>query len=170
MRTTPKSIVTFAILAIGTMLVTACGSNSTATSSSGSASSTSSTVHAQQIAGVGSVLVDSKGFTLYVLSGESATSIKCTGSCATNWPPLTVPSGAQPTAGSGVSGKLSTVQRPDGSLQVTYNGMPLYTFVGDSGPGQATGQGVANFSIATATATGGGAGGSGSSGGYGSGY
>jgi predicted lipoprotein with Yx(FWY)xxD motif len=168
MRTTPRSMVTFASLAMGTMLFMACGSNSTATSSSGSASTTSSTVHAQQIAGVGSVLVDSKGFTLYVLGGETAASIKCTGSCATNWPPLTIPSGARPTAGSGVSGKLGTVQRPDGSLQVTYNGMPLYTFVGDSGPGQATGQGVANFSIASAT--GGAAGASGSSGGYGSGY
>jgi predicted lipoprotein with Yx(FWY)xxD motif len=168
MRATPRSIVTFTALAIAAGLFTACGSNSTTTSSSGSGSSAAPTVHAQQVADMGSVLVDSKGFTLYVLGGETATSIKCTGSCAANWPPLTIPSGAQPRAGSGVSGMLGTVQRPDGSLQVTYNGMPLYTFVGDSGPGQATGQGVANFSIATAT--GGSTGGSGSSGGYGSGY
>jgi len=69
-------------------------------------------------------------------SGTSA----CTGNCITNWPALTVPEGATPTAGSGVTGTLATIKRPDdGTLQVTYNGLPLYFFINDKAPGDSNG-------------------------------
>ena len=71
-----------------------------------------------------------------VRAGTSTTS-KCTGSCATYWPPVTGPV----TAGSGVTGTLGTITRPDGTTQATYDGHPLYTYVGDTGPGQAKGNG-----------------------------
>jgi predicted lipoprotein with Yx(FWY)xxD motif len=87
----------------------------------------------------GVILTDSSGKPLYTLSGT------CTGSCASAWPALTVPASTKPT-GTGVTGTLSAVKQTDGSFQVTYNGSPLYTFVQDSS-GQATGQGVAGFSV-----------------------
>ncbi len=80
----------------------------------------------------------------------------CTGSCASAWPPLLLPSGAtSATAGSGVeANKLGTITRPDGGTQVTYNGMPLYLFTSDKSPGQATGQDVEGFNVVTATGMG----------------
>jgi predicted lipoprotein with Yx(FWY)xxD motif len=66
-------------------------------------------------------------------SGKS----NCTGGCATTWPPLTVT--GTPTAGTGVTGKLATITRDDGSTQVTYNGLPLYFFSGDTAPGDGKG-------------------------------
>jgi predicted lipoprotein with Yx(FWY)xxD motif len=153
-----RSTMWVAGLAIGAVLLSACASKTAATTksgggstSSGSTSSGTPTVRAQNVANMGMVLVDSRGFTLYYMKGESASSIQCTGSCASAWPPLLIASGTQPTAGPGVSGNLGTVKRPDSGTQVTFDGMPLYTFQGDSGPGQATGQGVSNFFVATAT-------------------
>jgi predicted lipoprotein with Yx(FWY)xxD motif len=89
--------------------------------------------------------------TLYTLGTESSGTIKCTGACAQSWPPVLLTGGATAaTAGSGVdASKLGTIDRPDGGTQVTYNGMPLYLWVGDTAPGQATGQGVAGFSVAS---------------------
>lgn len=100
------------------------------------------TVAAAKVGTLGTVLVDSRGFTLYHLEGETATKITCTGSCEQAWPPLEA--SGEPTAGDGASGELGTAERPDGSMQVTYDGLPLYTFTGDTAPGQANGQGVQN--------------------------
>ncbi len=95
------------------------------------------------VSGVGTVLVDTKGFTLYHLKTETNGKIVCSGSCTSVWPPLLLPAGVtSATAGSGVSGKLGTILRPDGGTQVTYKGMPLYTYSGDQSPGQANGQGI----------------------------
>ena len=63
----------------------------------------------------------------------------CTGGCATTWPPLTVSSGTTPTAGAGASGVLKTITRDDGSTQVTYNGMPLHFYKGDTASGDMNG-------------------------------
>jgi predicted lipoprotein with Yx(FWY)xxD motif len=94
------------------------------------------------------ILVGPTGMALYTHAGDSATSSTCTGGCLTAWPALTV-SGATPTAGSGVTGTLATLTRSDnGATQVTYNGKPLYYFASDSTPGQASGDGVAGFSVA----------------------
>jgi predicted lipoprotein with Yx(FWY)xxD motif len=166
MNVSRKHILALPLLVAGSVLLAACGSNSTTNTSSGSGSAASPTLRAQNVGNLGMVLVDPSGMTLYVLKGETAAHIMCTGSCAAQWPPLTIASGVQPTVGSGVTGQVGTVKRPDGTLQVTYDGMPLYTFVGDSGAGQASGQGVANFFAATAASSSGSGSQSGSGGYY----
>ena len=84
------------------------------------------------------VVTDSTGMTLYWFVPDTSSASKCTGSCATYWPPVTGPV----TAGSGVTGMLGTITRPDGTTQATYDGHPLYTYAGDSAPGQAKGNGL----------------------------
>jgi predicted lipoprotein with Yx(FWY)xxD motif len=84
------------------------------------------------------VLTDSKGFTLYWFAPDTATRSACTGTCAAYWPPLL----GSPSAGPGVSGRLGTIRRPDGSVQATFDGHPLYTYVGDTAPGLASGNGL----------------------------
>ena len=103
------------------------------------------------IAGIGLVLDNSKGFTLYHLTTDSSSKTSCTGGCAQVWPPLLSTNGKVP-ASPGVMGSFSLLKRPDGGLQVTYNGMPLYRYVGDSGPGQAHGQGIGNVWFAVKVA------------------
>jgi predicted lipoprotein with Yx(FWY)xxD motif len=93
---------------------------------------------------LGTILVDGDGRTLYLWEADTGTSSTCDGACASAWPPLTTD--GQPIAESGVSAsKLGTTQRSDGTTEVTYNGHPLYTFAGDSAPGQTTGQGSDGF-------------------------
>jgi predicted lipoprotein with Yx(FWY)xxD motif len=150
------------------LVMSACA-KSTTPSSGGSSGPTSQggsvTIGTSSAPGVGTVLVDAKGFTLYDLASEAGGTIMCTGACASNWPPLLLPAGVMSaTAGSGVSAsKLGTITRPDGGTQVTYSGMPLYLFVGDQSPGQANGQGVAGFHVVTPS----GSSSSGGGGGYG---
>ena len=81
------------------------------------------------------VLTNTNGLTLYWFAPDTPATSKCTGSCTAYWPPIT----GNPQAGPGVTGKLGTIKRPGGDLQATYDGHPLYTYVGDSGPGQANG-------------------------------
>ena len=84
------------------------------------------------------MVTNAKGFTLYSFAPDTATASKCTGACAQIWPPVSGPA----TAGSGVTGKLGTITRSDGSTQATYDGHPLYTYVADTAPGQAKGNGL----------------------------
>lgn len=110
----------------------------------GQGSSSGATVQAAHSAKYGSHLVNSGGMSLYVSSADSKDTSTCTGKCAQAWVPLTV-KGA-PTAGSGVAkGLLGTIQRSGGSQQVTYGGLPLYTFVKDHKPGDTNGEGVKAF-------------------------
>jgi predicted lipoprotein with Yx(FWY)xxD motif len=81
------------------------------------------------------VLANADGLTLYWFVPDTTTSSKCFGSCAIYWPPVS----GSPAAGPGVTGKLGTIKRPGGGLQATYDGHPLYTYIGDRGPGQANG-------------------------------
>jgi predicted lipoprotein with Yx(FWY)xxD motif len=81
------------------------------------------------------VLTSSRGLTLYWFAPDTATSSACSGSCAAYWPPVQGPV----TAGAGAVGKLGTIRRAGGSLQATYNGHPLYTYIADTAPGQARG-------------------------------
>jgi predicted lipoprotein with Yx(FWY)xxD motif len=133
---------------LGLALLSGCGSSSS-NSSSSSSTKTSSQQNASSGSGVvvktasipsagGSVLVNASGLTLYRLSGEVNGKFICTSSaCEGVWHPLSS-SGATPT---GVE-SLATVKRPDGQQQVTYKGMPLYTFAQDTKPGDAKGQGI----------------------------
>ena len=93
---------------------------------------------------VGAVLVNSAGMTLYRYSPDGTGKPMCTGACATIWPALTVPAGTvHVTGGSGLTAAdLGTTTRSDGTLQVTYKGMPLYTYSNDTKAGDAAGQGV----------------------------
>ena len=101
------------------------------------------TVMAKAVGSAGTVLVaGTNGMTVYTFSKDTKDSgtSACTGGCITKWPALTVAAGASPTMGDGVTGKVGTITRTDdGTLQVTYNGLPLYFFSGDSAPGDANG-------------------------------
>ena len=136
----------------------ACSSSSSGTASStpatvptsapASASATAATISLKSVPGVGNVLVNGQGHTLYLLTSEKGGKITCTtaNGCTQVWPETVVASGATATAGSGVqSSLLSTVKDASGQLEVTYNHWPLYTFSGDSGPGMAHGQGLTSF-------------------------
>src|SRR6476659_512881 len=122
-------------------VIAACSSPSSPSSggaaSSAPAAAGSSALKTAKIGGA-TVVTNAKGFTLYWFVPDTATTSKCNGSCATFWPPVKGPA----TAGAGVTGKLATIKRADGSAQATYNGHPLYTYVGDHAPGQATGNGL----------------------------
>jgi predicted lipoprotein with Yx(FWY)xxD motif len=83
------------------------------------------------------VLTSAQGFTLYWFAPDTPARSACYGTCAGYWPPVTVT--GTPSAGPGVTGRLGTIKRSDGTTQVTYNGHPLYTYVGDTAPGQAFG-------------------------------
>ncbi len=105
------------------------------------ASSGAAKVGTQPIPGIGAVLVNGKGLTLYHLTTDTSTKTTCTGGCAQVWPPLLATNGNPPPS-PGALGTFGTIKRPDGGLQVKFNGMPLYTYAGDSHPGQASGQGI----------------------------
>lgn len=153
-----------AAVASASILLAACGSSnktstppvtgaaapaaagSAATTGGSTASNASVTVSAATVPGVGTVLVNGNGRTLYILASEKGGKVTCTaaGGCTTVWPPAVVPSGmSQGIAGRGVQASLlGTVKAPDGSVRLTYGGWPLYTFTADTGSGTAKGQGV----------------------------
>ncbi len=91
---------------------------------------------------LGMILTDSKGMTLYLFTVDQPNTSTCYNQCATNWPPLLLHQGENLTAASGISAKLGTTQRKDGSTQVTVNGMPVYYFFKDAKAGDVNGQGV----------------------------
>jgi predicted lipoprotein with Yx(FWY)xxD motif len=131
-------------------LLAACGSgNGTAAAAGGTGSgqqkdASGITVSSRTVAGVGAVLTNQSGMTLYTPQQEAGGVIKCTASCLSFWFPVTVGKGAAPHAASTITGTLGTIQRPDGGgSQLTYDGKPLYTFRLDTGPGQVHGN---NFS------------------------
>jgi predicted lipoprotein with Yx(FWY)xxD motif len=123
------------------LLATACGGGSSASAAqTPTAPNPAKTVSVVKVDGVGSVLVDSEAMALYSPAQEANGTIACTGSCTSIWVPLTLPMGqSAPTGTAGLGSKLGTVQRPDGSTQVTFDGKPLYTFAEDSGPGVVSG-------------------------------
>lgn len=136
------------------ILVAACSAGSTpspsaaasaAASPAASASAAPSgavVLQAAQGATLGAYLTGANGMTLYVFKKDAGGKSACSGTCATTWPPLTVPAGASATAGTGVTGTLGTITRDDGSTQVTYDGAPLYYYSGDQKAGDTTGQGL----------------------------
>ena len=146
-RSKPIRFLAGAALPVVALAVAGCGggsdnggSASAATAPPKTSSGQAATVGTAQVGGLGTVLVDSQGRTLYLFGADSGTKSACSGACATAWPPLR--DSGKPTAGSGLNvSLLGTAPRSDGNSQVTYNGHPLYTFVMDQKPGDATGQG-----------------------------
>ena len=131
-------------------LLAACGSSSSSSTTSSAASiqpateASSSSSNAAVVKtssnSLGTILVDSQGMTLYHLSGEVNGKFICTSSaCVGVWHPLIAPSSGTP---SGEGASLGTVKRPEGKMQVTYKGTPLYTFAQDKQAGEANGQGI----------------------------
>ena len=88
----------------------------------------------RDVSGV-NLLTNASGLTLYWFAPDTSTKSVCYGSCAAYWPPVT----GTPSAGPGVTGQLGTITRTDGKTQATYDGHPLYTYIGDNAPGQASG-------------------------------
>jgi predicted lipoprotein with Yx(FWY)xxD motif len=101
---------------------------------------------------LGTILVNSQGMTLYHLSGEVNGKFICTSTaCLGVWHPLIASSSGTP---SGTVGSLGTVKRPEGTIQVTYKGTPLYTFTGDKQAGETKGQGIKDVGVWSAVTTG----------------
>jgi predicted lipoprotein with Yx(FWY)xxD motif len=145
-------------LALGTAVtVAACGSSSSGTAAgspsssapAGGSSAASATISAKSVPGVGTVLVNGQGQTLYMLTSEKGGKNTCTqaNGCTQAWPETLLAKGATTAkAGGGAqSSLLGTVKDASGNLEVTYNHWRLYTFSGDSGPGAAKGQGLTSF-------------------------
>jgi predicted lipoprotein with Yx(FWY)xxD motif len=132
-----QAAVSMVIPAVGAVSVAALTLLGVAVANAGgppAAASTGVTLKTVKISGV-TLLTNAHRLTLYWFAPDTPATSKCTGSCTAYWPPVT----GRPEAGPGVTGRLGTIRRPGGSLQATYDGHPLYTYVGDSGPGQANG-------------------------------
>ena len=114
----------------------ASGSSSTPTSTSSPAAVTAGSLKTATIGGA-TVLTSAKGFTLYSFAPDTPTKSNCNGTCAQNWPPV-----LGPVTAAGVTGTFGTIKRSDGSAQATFDGHPLYTFAGDTAPGQNKGNGL----------------------------
>jgi predicted lipoprotein with Yx(FWY)xxD motif len=128
-----------ALVALGLMggaLAGAAGSGAPSGAQAGKAAA-GEELRTTTIGGV-TVLTNASGRTLYWFAPDTPTRSVCYGSCAAYWPPVAGPL----TAGPGVTGRLGTIQRTGGSLQETYNGHPLYTYIADTGPGQARGNNI----------------------------
>lgn len=123
--------------------LTACGSNSSSspntTGSGGGAQGASSSQVKTASTSIGTVLVNSAGHTIYWFARDTAKTSNCSGACATYWPPVKGPVTA--AAGTSLPDTFGTITRSDGTVQATYDGHPLYTYVGDSAAGQAAGNG-----------------------------
>ena len=139
-----------ALLAVAAAAAVLAACSSSATSATGGSSSTPSSSSSPAAAAAGSlktatiggatVLTNAKGFTLYSFAPDTPTTSNCNGACATNWPPVKGPATAP-----GVTGTFGTIKRADGSVQATFDGHPLYTFAGDTAPGQDKGNGLNAF-------------------------
>lgn len=137
------------LAAAAALTLAACGkSNSAAKGSSGGANA-GVTVKAASVSGVGTVLVNGNGRTLYILTSEAGGKVTCTDAtgCTKVWPDTELPSGMTAgIAGSGIQATMfSTVKSNDGDSYLTYAGYPLYTYSGDSASGKAGGQNITSF-------------------------
>jgi len=134
------------VIPLAALAVAGCGGDSGATASPPSpktAVERPATVGAANT-GLGQILVDSNGRTVYLFKKDNGTKSACSGACADAWPP--VRADGKPTVGAGAdASQVGTTRRSDGASQVTYNGHPLYLYQGDQQPGDTTGQGSAGF-------------------------
>jgi predicted lipoprotein with Yx(FWY)xxD motif len=122
----------------------ASSENEDASAETAGAESGAAVVSLGSVKELGMVLVDSNGMTLYDFHKDKGTTSSCYDACAQAWPPLLTE--GKPTVGNGASAsKLGTTERKDGTTQVTYAGHPLYTYVVDQKPGEATGNDISAF-------------------------
>jgi predicted lipoprotein with Yx(FWY)xxD motif len=146
-----------ALAVAGALALAACGGSSTSSSSGAAAApgygggtagastgSTAASVVSTKTSSLGTFLVDGQGRTLYLWDADHGPRSTCTAACAQAWPPLTT-TGAPKASGAVKSSLLGTAMRADGSREVTYAGHPLYTYAGDTRPGQVTGEGSNSF-------------------------
>ena len=117
------------------VLMAACGSGTSHDNSSSNPAGGSGSLATHDVSGVGTVLSDPSGKTLYTAEQEASGAIKCTGACLQIWKPVT----GSANAPSGVTGTIASTSRSDGQTQLTYNGAPLYSFAEDSAAGDAKG-------------------------------
>jgi predicted lipoprotein with Yx(FWY)xxD motif len=136
------------VLLVLTLLLAACGSSGTTSSSGGStptAAATSGpvieTATATVKAASQTILTNAQGMTLYYFTADTTSQSACTGGCTSSWPPLLFQGSGTPTSAASLPGTLSAVSDGNGT-QVEYNGHPLYTFSGDTAPGQTNGEGL----------------------------
>jgi predicted lipoprotein with Yx(FWY)xxD motif len=133
-----------AVIPLVALAVAACGGGGAATAATPKTSTGAAATVGVANSSLGSILVDATGRTLYLFKADVGMTSACTGACASAWPPL--PAKGTPTAGTGLTAsKLATITRPGGSRQVTYNGHPVYLYVGDKKPGDVNGQAVTAF-------------------------
>jgi predicted lipoprotein with Yx(FWY)xxD motif len=140
----PLTLVTTAVaIPLVALAVAACGSSSNDAPAPKRSSAKTETIGVAN-SDLGKILVDSQGRTIYLFEKDSGTKSACSGGCASQWPP--VRANGKPTVGSGLkASEVGTTARSDGKPQVTYNGHPLYLFVGDNSPGDTNGQGLNAF-------------------------
>jgi len=129
------------VLLAGAAAVAGNGLSTHALAASGTAAASATPVHTLKLAKFGQVLVNAKGLTLYYYTPDKKGKPTCTSACAQTWPPLLV-SKSLKVQNIHLPGKCATVAFPSGGRQLTYNGWPLYTYVGDTHPGATTGQKV----------------------------
>jgi predicted lipoprotein with Yx(FWY)xxD motif len=128
-------------------LATALALTLTATSSPASApgpASNANTLVAVRATGLGRILVDGQGRTLYLFTKDTGSGSTCFGGCASVWPPVAVHGMPQATAGTS-AGDIATITRPDGGMQLSYHGHPVYYYVGDRNAGDTAGQNLNQF-------------------------
>jgi predicted lipoprotein with Yx(FWY)xxD motif len=128
--------------AAAVVALAACGGLISACGHSSAAAAPAYEVRAGTVPGLGRIVTDGQGLTLYMYVPDHQGPSRCSGLCADDWPPLLLPRGVtRPKAGPGIrAGLLGTVRRSNGRLQVTYGKWPLYRWQGDGRPGVATGQ------------------------------
>ena len=121
----------------------AAASTAPSASAAAAGSGEAYTINVATSANVGKFLTGEDGKTLYVYSQDTAPNTSaCVDACATNWPPFALDTGETAVAGAGVTGTIATFKRPDGSMQVSYNGKPVYYFAKDTKAGDTNGQGI----------------------------
>jgi predicted lipoprotein with Yx(FWY)xxD motif len=142
---TRTALISLVVAAMAALVVAGCGGGGDqATAASGQPADASHTISVSDNGGLGKVLVDSRGRTVYLFEKDTRPRSTCSGACAFDWPPVTT--SGRPTAGSGLmASKVGTTRRSDGTEQVTYDGHPLYLYVGDQKAGDTNGQGVNAF-------------------------
>jgi predicted lipoprotein with Yx(FWY)xxD motif len=134
------------LVALLGLIAAGCGGGSSASKPTGGVAgeqhtTSGATVATRKVSGLGTVLVNSKGRTLYVFMKDAHSRVTCTGQCASFWPPLKWKGSSKPTAGGTAKrALLGTDKNPSGGRVVTYNKWPLYTYSGDSGAGQSNGE------------------------------